>query len=99
MKARKKPVLVDVIQLPELNYETVKDGKCWELLREVVPSFIYNQALTIRHIGTGTLWYWETYCFGYRTRGRGGDYLLYNDKQDVWIITKAEFDEMYEVLD
>lgn len=111
MKARKKPVVVDVVELPELN-EEITDNYYEEIYKELENSIPYlaNNHLVVlwssdefdnRRISLGNpIKYW----YVIRTlegdmKADPGDYLVYGGHDDIWAIKKDIFDQTYEVLE
>ena len=112
MKARKKPILVDVIQLPELNYENIKDydeevydnilAKGMDYIADNRPGIFWcSNEFDNRRISMEepiTYWYTINTLEG-SMKAYPGDYLVYGGNDDIRAIKKEIFEATYELVD
>lgn len=108
MKARKKPVIVDVVQLPELNEYSIDHAEWLTELWEAIPYLkkhnvvLWNDDEFDSRLTTVN----SPIKYGYvinslegKMKAAPGDYLVYGGNDDIWAIKKDIFEQTYEIIE
>ena len=111
MKARKRPVLVDVVQLPELTDENTEEydeevydnilAKGMDYIADNRPGIFWhsNEFDNYRMSTEEPITYWYTInTLEGSMKAYPGDYLVYGGNDDIWAIKKDIFEKTYEIV-
>lgn len=107
MKARKKPVLVDVVQLPELNEQITDENEWLVEVRKEIPYLKTHNVIFWSSdeydnhrisLGNSIKYWYVVHSLEGNMKAYPGDYLVYGGNDDVWAIKKDIFEKTYEIV-
>lgn len=95
MKAIKKPVSVEVWQLPKMPEIDVRDiQNIFKELEQTLPTFVFNKVRCIFDPQE-----YRVNSLEGEMRAYPGDYIVQGNHDDVWVVQKDIFEDTYDIVD